>query len=74
MAQPRVFTLLGGDNTTGTDDALGLLTPDGRFVPLYDAHEVELAERYVQFCMNPGDAALYGFQAKEINSLLTRAV
>lgn len=74
MAKPKVFTLLGGDNTTGTDDALGLLTPDGRFVPLHNSHEVELAERYVQFCVDPGDAALYGFQAAEINSLLTRAV
>jgi len=74
MAKARVFTLLGSDNTTGTDDALGLLTPDGRFVPLYNAHEVEIAERYVQFCNNPDDGALYGSQAHAMNNILTRAV
>jgi hypothetical protein len=74
MPKARIFTLLGTDNSTGADDALGLFTPDGRFVPHYSAEEVALAERYVAFSNNPGDAALYGFEASSINSLLKRAV
>jgi hypothetical protein len=74
MAKARIFTLAGTDNTTGADDALGLFTPDGRFVPLHSGDEVTLAQRYVDFCTNPDDGVLYAFEAAQINELLKRAV